>query len=84
VCRPQPPASSLSSKAMSYTSKLGPELLKGQEAFDSDGQIFLSASLELLFIKESLKSLKGKVDVGIERIDAVIKSLKNRGPRLGS
>jgi hypothetical protein len=49
-----------------------------------DGQTFLRASLELLSIKESLIALKGEVDVGIKRLEAVIKSFKSRGPSLSS
>ena len=84
ACRAQSPANSLSSKVILCSSKLGPKLLKGRVASDNDGHTFLSASLKLISIKESFKSLKSEVDVGIERIEAVIKSLEHRGPRLGS
>jgi hypothetical protein len=71
--------------ARQYTTKLGTEQLKGWEGADklkgrkgSD-----SASLELLNIKESLKRWKSEVDVGLERLEAVIKKLESGGLGLG-
>ncbi|KAE8022788.1 hypothetical protein FH972_008559 [Carpinus fangiana] len=70
-------------KVISYPLKLGPELLKGGVASDYDGQTFLRASLKLLSIKESLTAY-GEMDVGIERLEVVIKLLESKGSSQGS
>jgi hypothetical protein len=77
ACRFLPPANSLLPKVLSYPSKPGLELLKGWVAFDGDGQSSLSACLELLAIK------KLDVDVGVERLEAVIFSLESSELRQG-
>jgi hypothetical protein len=66
MCRFLLPANSLLPKVLSYPSKPWLELLKGWVAFDGDGQSSLSTHLELLAIK------KLDVDVGVERLEAVI------------
>ena len=62
--------------AMQYATKLGIEQLKGWEGSDS-------VSFELLSIKESLKRWKSEVDMGLERLEAVIIKLESGGLGLG-
>jgi hypothetical protein len=83
--RVQTQASSSSFMARQYATKLGTEQLKGWEGADKlkGREGFDSASLELLNIKESLKRWKSEVDVGLERLEAVIKKLESDGLGLG-
>jgi type II restriction/modification system DNA methylase subunit YeeA len=82
----QPQASNMSFMAMQYATKLGTEQLKGWEGVDKlkRWEWFDNASLELLNINESLKRWKSEVDVGLERLKAVIKQLESGGLGLGS
>ena len=77
--------SSSSFMTRQYATKLGTEHLKGWEGADMlkgwEGSD--SASLELLDIKESLKRWKKEVDVGLERLEAVIKKLECGGSGSG-
>ena len=70
------PESSQYTKLILYPLKPWPELLRGWVASNCDGQTSLRVSLELLSIKESLTTLKGEVDMGIERLEVVLKSLE--------
>jgi hypothetical protein len=76
----------MSFMAMQYATKLGTEQLKGWEGADKlkGWEWSDSASLELLNIKESLKRWTSEVDVGLERLVAVIKKLESGGLGLGS
>ncbi|KAE8038388.1 hypothetical protein FH972_010907 [Carpinus fangiana] len=83
--RVQTQVSSSSFMARQYATELGTEHLKGWERVDQLKRLegSDSASLELLKIKESLKRWKSEVDVGLERLEAVIKKLENGGLGLG-
>ncbi|KAE8009113.1 hypothetical protein FH972_005567 [Carpinus fangiana] len=82
--RQQSEVSSLSYKAKVQASKIGQVLLKGREGPDKDGQLLLDARLELLLTKESLEKARSAADVGLERLESVVKILEICRPGLGS
>jgi hypothetical protein len=60
------------------------ELLKGREgAVNHAGQSTFNVNLELCNFRELLRRLKGEVDVGLERLDVVIKNMEIIGPGQG-
>jgi hypothetical protein len=79
------PVTSLSTKELSYPWKSGKEPLEGRLASERDGKSASSvgARLELQAIKELLTKVRGEVDVGLARIEAVIEDLEPSGPNMG-
>jgi hypothetical protein len=63
--------------------KPGREQLEGRLESEKDEKFSVDARLELQVIKESLTKVRGEVDAGLARLDAVIEALETIGPSLG-
>ena len=68
---------------MSNPVKPGRERLKGLLESEQYEKSSGSARLELQVIKESLTKVRGEVDAGLARLDAVIEAMETSGPSLG-
>jgi hypothetical protein len=63
---------------------IGPGQLKGPEGKVNQAALSaINVNQELRFFRESLKNLKGEVDIGLARLDWVIKNLEGIGPGQG-
>lgn len=72
------------SSGMMSTLNLGIGQLKRWEGtINHAGQSSFNVNLELYNFRESLRRLKGEVDVRLSRLDMVIKNLESFGPRQG-
>lgn len=72
------PASELQSLVRSHALRGGPvQALKGQEVFEC--QAHSGVSLELWNCKETIRWLKGEIDVGLQRLELALKRVENCG-----
>jgi hypothetical protein len=82
ACRLISLANSLVPVVLSHPSK-PVERLKGHEESDGYGQSILSTRLELLAFKSLLTKIRGEVDEGLERLEAILLTLEISGPSVG-
>jgi hypothetical protein len=83
ACRCLIPATRLSPMELSNPVKSGKKPLEGRLESEKEEKSSVDARLELQIIKESLTKVRGEVDAGLARLDAVIETLESSGPRLG-
>ena len=86
ACRCLIPGTSLSTKVLSNPVEPGKELLEGRLESERCGKSSVSsvgARLELHAFKELLTKVRGEVDAGLARLEAVIEDMESSGPGLG-